>query len=215
MRAILLDLDDTLLDESSAAGAGFVALVAAHCARLPAVGEEALRAAWRAIAHRHWSRMERGELTFQEQRRERMREFLGVPLSAAEADEAFRPFVEAHEAAWRLLPEAAALLAQIAGFPKAVVTNGERALQLRKLAATGLSDHFAVVMTPDDCGCWKPNPRIFLDAAQSLGVAPRDCLMIGDDEARDIEPARRLGMKAFHVVPGDPERSLLKALAAL
>lgn len=86
---------------------------------------------------------------------------------------------------------------------------------LRKLAATGLSGHIVGVVTPDDCGCRKPAPRMFLDAARSLGVAPRECLMIGDDEARDIEPARRLGMKTFHVVPGDPERSLLKALAAL
>jgi FMN phosphatase YigB (HAD superfamily) len=39
-----------------------------------------------------------------------------------------------------------------------------------------------------------------------LGVEPFECLMIGDDSVRDIEPARKLGMQCLLVEAGSEER---------
>jgi HAD superfamily hydrolase (TIGR01509 family) len=52
---------------------------------------------------------------------------------------------------------------------------------------------------------------MFLQAAGQLGVAPTNCLMIGDDFEADIAPAQALGMATFHVARGTAGRGLLDA----
>lgn len=43
-------------------------------------------------------------------------------------------------------------------------------------------------------GTAKPDPRLFLAAAEACGTDPGECLLIGDRVDTDIAPARRLGM---------------------
>ncbi|HVA40132.1 MAG TPA: HAD family hydrolase [Candidatus Binataceae bacterium] len=43
-------------------------------------------------------------------------------------------------------------------------------------------------------GYRKPDVRLFLRACDDLGVAPYECVMVGDRIDNDIAPARRLGM---------------------
>lgn len=207
MRAILLDLDDTLLDDRHATQTALDEFMTFHAEALPGVSRDHMLALWRSIAARHWLRYESGEITFVEQRRERVREFLRRPLTEEEADEAYRPYGEAYAASWRLLPGVTEFLATMRHVPKVIVTNGEREQQLRKLRVTGLSEHVVGVVTPADCGQWKPHPTIFLTALRLLGVEPGECLMIGDDPVRDIEPAKRLGMRCLLVEAGYAERS--------
>ncbi|QSA98428.1 HAD family hydrolase [Methylococcus sp. EFPC2] len=198
-RFILIDLDDTLLDERTASRQAFGAFVQAHGELLKTSTEAELFARWRVIAARHWQRYERGEIGCREQRRRRIREFLGAELSDAEADEAFRPYLQAYEAAWTLFPDVADFLERTGDIPKAIVTNGDRTQQRRKVAVTGLGEHVAGIVTPEDCGYWKPHRAMFEAAVRLLGAQTADCLMIGDDEQRDIAPARVLGMAWFHV----------------
>lgn len=40
----------------------------------------------------------------------------------------------------------------------------------------------------------KPDPRIWLAAAEACGARPGECLMVGDRIDADVAPARRLGM---------------------
>jgi putative hydrolase of the HAD superfamily len=200
MRGILLDLDDTLLDDRSSTRAALEAFLVAH--QLHNAAREEQLAAWRAIAARHWVRYEAGECSFLDQRRCRVRDFLGRQLSDKEADEAFLPYAKAYERSWKLHPGAAEFLERTRRIPKVIITNGERGQQLNKVRATGLSEHVIGVMTPSDCGHWKPHPNIFLAALTMLGAAATECLMVGDDLVRDIEPARKLGMRCFIVETG-------------
>jgi putative hydrolase of the HAD superfamily len=204
MRAILLDLDDTLLDDRRATRLGLDAFLGFH--RPSDRNRDELLTAWRTIAARHWQRYEAGEISFLEQRRCRVREFLGRQLTDEEADAAVQPYLTAYQQAWRLLPGVAQLLDRTRHIPKVIITNGERDQQLRKLAAAGLADHVIGVVTPGDCGHAKPHERIFLAAVAMLGVEPFECLMIGDDSVRDIEPARKLGMQCLLVEAGSEER---------
>lgn len=212
MKALLLDLDDTLVDERHAVRQAFSALLDMHRAFLPDLPEEALLASWREITLRHWLRYERGEISFQDQRRDRLREFLDRPFTDAEADAAVAIYPATYLSSMRLFAEVPDFLARTGGMPRIVVTNGETELQRRKLELTGLSGHVTAMVTPMECHSWKPDPGIFLAAAARLGVEAGQCAMIGDNEAMDIRPARDLGMAAFRVAAGDPERTLLKAL---
>jgi putative hydrolase of the HAD superfamily len=42
---------------------------------------------------------------------------------------------------------------------------------------------------------FKPDPAIFLHAAEKIGLAPETIMMIGDSFERDVEPAKKIGMK--------------------
>ncbi len=55
------------------------------------------------------------------------------------------------------------------------------------------------VVTSEEIGVNKPDPKLFLTAAQRLGVRPEDTVMIGDSW-KDIEGARNAGMKAILVL---------------
>lgn len=197
MRALLIDLDGTLLDGRAAVREAFSAFLAAHDLPLGCMTE--LFSSWASVSNRHWLRYEAGELTFLEQRRCRVRDFLARDLTDDEADAAFAVYDRVYTQSWRLFPDVAAFLARTKHVPKVIVTNGDRQQQLLKIERTGLAAHLTGVVTPDDCGYWKPSARIFLTAAEALDVRPEHCAMIGDDMARDIEPAERLGMRCFHV----------------
>lgn len=199
MRPILLDLDDTLVDDHGSTAVAFGAFVADHRALLGRRDIASLQLEWRAVLAKHWVRYERGELSFQEQRRARVREFLGSDLSDTDADQAFASYLRAYEASWQLLPNVREFLERSPTIPKVILTNGDRQQQLRKVVATGLLPHVTAVVTPEDCGYWKPRPEMFLAGARCHGAAPSTCIMIGDDPVRDIAPARALSMACFRV----------------
>jgi HAD superfamily hydrolase (TIGR01549 family) len=45
-------------------------------------------------------------------------------------------------------------------------------------------------------GFHKPDVRLFLRACDNLGVAPEECVMVGDRVDNDVVPAKLLGMRA-------------------
>ena len=214
MRPILLDLDDTLVDDYGSTAVAFNAFVEAHRGLLYDRGVGVLLDEWRTVFVKHWMRHERGEISFLDQRRDRVREFLSNEFTNAEADAALLPYLQAYEASWRLLPGVEEFLERSADIPKVILTNGNREIQLRKVTVTGLWSHVLDVITPEDCGYWKPAHGMFLAGAHRLGVAPSSCIMVGDDPIRDIAPARELGMACFEVERGRCRDALAGALSA-
>ncbi len=88
---------------------------------------------------------------------------------------------------------------QGAGVPWGVVTNKPAALARPLLEALDL--HAAAVVCGDDLPRAKPYPDPIFAAAEELGVAPADCLTIGDAR-RDIEAATRAGAGALAALFG-------------
>lgn len=199
MHALLVDLDDTLMDERYASKKALSAFIDAHRKYLSHYSETELMAHWRNVTKKHWLRYEAGEISFQEQRRHRVRDMLNVDFQDDTADDAFLPYLNAYQASWRLFPEVPNFLIATQHVTKIIVTNGDRTQQLEKIKATGLDKHFLHVITPSDCGSWKPDVGIFQAAAKLIDTPLDNCLMIGDDEVCDIKPAIALGMKYFHV----------------
>lgn len=66
------------------------------------------------------------------------------------------------------------------------------------LLQVGLDRSFDVVVDGNHIKHSKPDPEVFLLAAQKLGVAPQDCLVVEDADA-GIEAARAGGMLALGV----------------
>lgn len=213
IRALLLDLDDTLLDDRSATQAACRAFFQQNPDAWAGETEPEAFARRRRLSLSHWARFEAGAINFAEQRRARVREFLAADLDDEQADAAFEPYRLAYEASWRLVQGCAEFLSGTAGLPKIVITNGDRGQQLRKVEVTGLSRWVDGVVTPADAGVWKPDPAIFHCALSLLkhrlpGLMLHEVLMLGDDPDRDIAPARALGLSVFQIVAGDPRHSL-------
>ncbi|RCS28836.1 HAD family hydrolase [Rhodanobacter denitrificans] len=90
-----------------------------------------------------------------------------------------------------LYPDSLPALERItARWPLASLTNGNADLQ-----RIGIHAHFAHHVCARDSGVAKPDPRIFLVAAERLGVAPEQILHVGDDPAMDIAGARDAGLR--------------------
>jgi len=84
------------------------------------------------------------------------------------------------------------------GIPLAVATSTRRKLAQRKLALCGLTSYFAAVVGGDEVTLGKPNPEIFLQAAEKLGVPPDDCIVFEDSDA-GVLGAHAAGMKCVLV----------------
>ena len=65
-----------------------------------------------------------------------------------------------------------------------------------------LAQYFEVVVTGNEITKSKPDPEVFLLAAERLGVKPAHCLVIEDAEA-GVEAARRADMRVFGIGPAD------------
>ncbi len=84
--------------------------------------------------------------------------------------------------------------------PMAIATGGTRMVIEKTLQACGISDLFDEVLTADDVAVGKPDPEVFLTAAERLGVAPDKCLVL-EDAAPGIMAAQLAGMEVVCVPP--------------
>jgi HAD superfamily hydrolase (TIGR01509 family) len=80
----------------------------------------------------------------------------------------------------------------------------------------GMAEYIDAVITSVDAGHLKPHPAVFEMAMRWAGASPERCVVIGNREENDIEPARSLGMRTILVYPDDPkpESSRADAVAA-
>lgn len=80
-----------------------------------------------------------------------------------------------------------------AGCVWGIVTNKPEYLAAPLLPMLGWQDRCAVLIGGDTLAARKPDPLPLTVAAERIGVAPGDCIYVGDDE-RDIVAARAAGM---------------------
>lgn len=58
---------------------------------------------------------------------------------------------------------------------------------------------FDLVTSYENCSFTKPNPKYFEKVCETIGVDPKDCLMIGNSEDEDMHAAAALGIDTFLV----------------
>jgi putative hydrolase of the HAD superfamily len=202
VKALLVDLDDTLLDYSG----GVDACWEAACAAAANVERAALLAALLYTRHWFWSDPER-------HRRERVDmlgawtkiaaralEVCGAASRTAAADIA-AIYAERRRAAWRLFPEAVAFLTGLRhrGVPLAPVTNGDARQQRDKIDRHDLARWFDVILIEGEMGYGKPDEKVYREALRQLGVTAADAWMVGDHLEFDVGAPQRLGLRGVWV----------------
>jgi HAD superfamily hydrolase (TIGR01509 family) len=93
------------------------------------------------------------------------------------------------------------VLEQLKYFPKAVVSNGPREKMEQTLGLCGLRDYFKDnIFSAFDNNCFKPDPRIYLNAAVKMGYKPEQCIVI-DDGLVGVEAGVKAGIKTLYYNP--------------
>jgi HAD superfamily hydrolase (TIGR01509 family) len=85
-----------------------------------------------------------------------------------------------------------------AGLPLAVATSGTRAYVEHVLDRLGVRAAFAAVVSGQDVTRGKPDPEVYLLAAERLGADPAACVAI-EDAPHGVAAARAAGMRVVTV----------------
>lgn len=130
---------------------------------------------------------------------ELLRDFLGENAKAediqrmgAEKEALYRQMIESELEA-QLLPGIRDFLGRFDGVPKAVASNAVAANVEFVLRRAELAKHFRVVLNGEQVQRGKPDPEIYLKAADLLHKSPSDCIVFEDSQT-GIDAAVRAGM---------------------
>ncbi|MGW0946957.1 HAD family hydrolase [Streptomyces sp. NPDC002623] len=181
IRAVVWDVDDTLFDYTSADREGMRSYLTAE-GLLDGFGtvEQALTR-WREVTDQQWERFSAGGITFEDQRRDRVRVFLGREMTDAEADDWFLRYRAHYEAAWSLFPDVLPVLDVLAASHRhAVLSNSSLEVQNHKLRVLGVHDRFETILCAVDLGVSKPEAGAFLAACEALSLPPHEVAYVGD-----------------------------------
>jgi putative hydrolase of the HAD superfamily len=220
IRAVLWDIDDTIFDYTSADRVGMREHL--QIEGMPDGYESVGQAldSWREMTELHWARFAGGETDFQGQRRDRVRSFLGTPLSDADADAWFDRHVAHYEAAWSLFPDTVPVLDLLADdYRHAVLSNSSIHNQDRKLRVLGVRDRFEAVVCAVELGMSKPEPGAFHAACDELALAPYEVAYVGDHPDIDARGAVAAGLAGIWLdrtgLGGRPELTRITGLDQL
>ncbi|MEY4050523.1 MAG: hypothetical protein RL262_1357 [Bacteroidota bacterium] len=80
-----------------------------------------------------------------------------------------------------------------------LITNGFESVQFKKIKNSNLADYFIEVITSEASNSLKPNKEIFDYALKASNAKLESSIMIGDNEAADIQGAINAGMDSIFV----------------
>ncbi|MCO8090972.1 MULTISPECIES: HAD family hydrolase [Acinetobacter] len=180
MKAVLFDLDGTLIDTA----ADFIRIIQQMCREegRALVEPELIRTqvseGARAMVKLVYPEMQLEDPVFL-QHRQRFLDRYGADI-AVDTDlfDGMYPLLEQLEAQ---------------DIPWGIVTNKPRWLSEALLKALNLSERCAVLVCPEDVTRTKPDPEPMYLAAKQLNLAAEDCIYIGD-HPRDIDAGRHAKM---------------------
>ncbi|MFG2383336.1 HAD family hydrolase [Streptomyces avermitilis] len=195
IRAVVWDIDDTIFDYAAADRAGMREHLAAEGLLDGYESVEQALARWREVTAQQWLRFSAGETDWEGQRRERVRVFLGRPLTDTEADDWFQRYVAYYEAAWALFPDVLPVLDALATSHRhAVLSNSSLHVQDRKLRVLGVHNRFEAVLCAAELGFSKPAAEAFHAACDALGLPPHQVAYVGDHPEIDGRGAAEAGL---------------------
>lgn len=189
LRVVCLDIDDTLVDFTSAGRQALESMI----------GRADMWPLWEQITDVHVAMVVAGAIDYANMHRERTKCFLGelgVHLDDAEAARFERQRAATMRCGFRLYDDVVPCLEWLraAGVRIAAVTNASGGHQRKKLDDLGLArfiDHIAIA---GEVGAAKPDPLIFHSACAALGCEPGEAVHVGDRLETDAVGARDAGL---------------------
>lgn len=199
IRALLFDLDDTLLETHHAHQAALSASCARAAERHPEWTVEALVRIFTETYRRLEDDLEAGRIKFNTQLLFRTRTWeetldaCGLPRGIGE--ELALVYLEKRRSLYQLYDDVPDALTEFgADYTLVLVTNGLSDLQREKIAAVRLERWIERIVVSGEVESWKPDSGIFRHALEMAGASAGEAVMIGDSLTRDIVGANAMGI---------------------
>lgn len=189
---ILLDADDTLLDFKASEAAAMGDTLQRF--GLPDTPE--IRAEYSRINLAHWKRLERGEITREELKVSRFRQFL-TGLGSGADPAVCNDFYMSRLGSYSIeLPGAAELCRRLAENHRLyIVTNGTASVQYRRLGASAFAPYMQKIYISEELGAQKPDKAFFDAVFADLGHPPREeIIILGDSQTSDMLGGKNAGI---------------------
>jgi putative hydrolase of the HAD superfamily len=200
-KAILLDLDDTILADDSITEKAWQAACNRFSSLVGGIKADELYAAIAEAARNYWADPEqhrRGRLDLIQARREVVSlAFIRLGLQAHQVAIELADSYSA-EKERLIFPRPGSIetlrILKEKGLRLALLTNGGSTLQRKKIDRFGLETYFDAIFIESEFGAGKPEERVFRAALKKLDVTAVEAWMVGDDLARDIVGAQKVGI---------------------
>ena len=208
-RAILFDLDDTILVAFGPAQSQWQRTIAAFAGRLGPIEAQAVAGAIQAASTELWadpSRHKYWRHRIGDARRKIVVDAFAVlaaeghPVPAQMVGDALADAYNAlHDEELAMFPDAHETLDKLKelGVKLALITNGAAEPQRAKVVRFALEHRFDHIQIEGEHGFGKPEERAYTHAMEVLGVAPRETWMVGDNLEWEVVGPQRLGIRAI------------------
>jgi len=205
-KAILFDLDDTILDTTLSADRLWLR-AAEHFAQRAGTDTEAFDKQMQISRAWFWSDPERnkaGRMDLYRARAgcvEHALEALLCRPDAGLADEVASWFTKRRIPEMKPFDGAIDAIKKLkeAGVKTALISNGKGETQRDKVIRFGLEPYFDCILLEGEFGIGKPDRRVFDHALSKLNVKPQDAWMVGDNLDWEIAAPQKLGIKGVWV----------------
>jgi len=205
-KAILFDLDDTILAFSESAEPTWRRICERFAPRAHGAIPEELFAAIETSRTWFWSdpdRHRKGRLDLQRARREvvsgafKQLNIVDPDLAIEMAD----VYTSTREDTVAPFPGAVETLRTLRDkrVPLVLVTNGTAENQRRKIDKFALADFFQYILIEGEFGVGKPDERVYFQALNKMNVKPEESWMVGDNLEWEVATPQRLGIYSIWV----------------
>ena len=127
-------------------------------------------------------------------------EAMEILSQSIKAEILFADFKERYGLDGVLFPGIKEMLATVSKtFTLAIITNGRSKVQNAKIDSEGIREFFKVIKVSEEEGIKKPNEDIYLRCLADLGLAAEDCVFVGDHPVSDVAAPKHLGMKTVWI----------------
>ena len=191
IKAVLLDVDGTLLDFNQAEAEGMKVVLKTYGFEPTA---ERLKL-YHEINEAAWAAFERGEVTKERLVCQRFVDFFAALGKAVDGEEAERLYRSQLDQSAILIDGAEKLCAYLQKkYDLYVVTNGTSSTQYKRLSASGLDRFMKDIFVSEDAGSQKPQKEYFDYCFSRIkGVSPQEMVLVGDSLQSDILGGNRAG----------------------
>ncbi|HEY3297528.1 MAG TPA: HAD family hydrolase [Armatimonadota bacterium] len=203
-RAILLDMDDTLLDFTGSTFECWQSVCREYEHRFNGIDAAHLQQAIENYAKWYWSDADRhreGRLVLLETRRGIVHKaLLGLGIDDAEtAGEMGDKFSAKRDSHLCLFPDTLSELQRLLSMEirLGLVTNGPSEMQRDKIERFGLESYFDFIAIEGEVGAGKPDSRIFRHILSGMNTDPNEAWMVGDNLQWDVFGPQQVGMQGI------------------
>ncbi len=197
---VLFDLDDTLIDHTTAIEHAAGALCDMVAPDIAAEERFQFIEHWKFLNRDWYQKFYVQQVTFQESGRGKLRDAfrpLGIQFDDRHADALLAEYYERYVSTRRVFDDVVPCLSRLGKFKLGVVTNGEEQQQREKINRCGLDSWLPLVVTSETAGFAKPDSQIFSHACARLALRVDEVAYVGDSLEIDALAASRAGLSGI------------------